>query len=114
MRNKKHNAQVFRSLNSAIENFWGHIETIKNGNTMKHILIIFPTLLLATLAALHASDATSKNPKPTTTEQWAVFETSFTSGKNYSNPFMDVEVYVIFQQGEKQWKVPAFWAGNDK
>lgn len=114
MRNEKLNAQVFRSLNSAIENFWGHIETIKNGNTMKHILIIFPTLLLATLAALHASDATNKNPKPTTTEQWAVFETTFTSGKNYSNPFMDVEVYVIFQQGEKQWKVPAFWAGNDK
>jgi hypothetical protein len=45
-------------------------------------------------------------------EQWMVFETSFTSAKEYENPFMEVEVDVVFTQGEKQWKVPAFWAGD--
>ena len=47
-------------------------------------------------------------------EQWAVFETSFTSAKRYENPFVEVEVDVVFKQGEKQWKVPAFWAGDKK
>lgn len=47
-------------------------------------------------------------------ELWAVFEASFTSDKRYDNPFVDVEVDVVFKQGEKQWKVPAFWAGGDK
>ncbi len=47
-------------------------------------------------------------------EQWAVSETSFTSAKKYDNPFVDVEVDVVFKQGEQQWKVPAFWSGGDK
>jgi hypothetical protein len=46
--------------------------------------------------------------------QWAVFETSFESAKAYPNPFTEVEVDVVFKQGEKQWKVPAFWAGDKK
>ena len=33
--------------------------------------------------------------------------------KAYSNAFTEVEVNVVFSQGEKQWKVPAFWAGGD-
>ena len=45
--------------------------------------------------------------------QWEVFETSFESAKPYTNAFVDVEVDVVFKQGEKQWKVPAFWAGGD-
>ena len=45
--------------------------------------------------------------------QWEVFETSFESAKLYPNAFVDVEVDVVFQQGEKHWKVPAFWAGGD-
>jgi hypothetical protein len=32
--------------------------------------------------------------------QWNVFETSFESAKVYSNAFMEVEVDVVFQQGE--------------
>ena len=48
------------------------------------------------------------------TEQWAVWEASFTSARKYENPFVDVEVDVVFQQGEQHWKVPAFWAGGDK
>ncbi|MHB8971136.1 MAG: apiosidase-like domain-containing protein [Pirellulaceae bacterium] len=46
-------------------------------------------------------------------EQWVVSETSFTSAKKYDNPFVDVEVDVVFKQGEQQWKVPAYWAGGD-
>lgn len=45
--------------------------------------------------------------------QWNVFETSYESAKAYTNAFTDVEVDVVFKQGEKQWKVPAFWAGGD-
>ena len=47
-------------------------------------------------------------------EQWMVFETSFTSARKYENPFVEVEVDVVFKQGEEQWKVPAFWAGDKK
>ena len=47
-------------------------------------------------------------------EQWEVFETSYESAKAYPNAFRDVEVDVIFKQGDHQWKVPAFWAGNKK
>ncbi|MEI7899636.1 MAG: DUF4038 domain-containing protein [bacterium] len=45
--------------------------------------------------------------------QWEVFETSFKTAKAYANAFVDAEVDVVFKQGEKQWKVPAFWAGGD-
>ena len=47
-------------------------------------------------------------------EQWAVFETSFSSAKSYDNPFTDVKVDVVFRTGDKDWVVPAFWAGGDK
>ena len=47
-------------------------------------------------------------------EQWTVFETSYESAKAYSNAFTEVEVDVVFQQGDKQWKVPAFGAGVQK
>ena len=46
-------------------------------------------------------------------EQWAVWDTTFTSAKTYEKPFVDVEVDVVFKQGEHQWKVPAFWSGGD-
>jgi len=47
-------------------------------------------------------------------QQWEVFETSCESKKTYANPFIDVEVNVFFRSGDKQWVVPAFWAGGDK
>ena len=47
-------------------------------------------------------------------EQWNVFETSFTSSFSYPNAFMDVQVDVLFRNGEKEWKVPAFWEGGKK
>lgn len=43
--------------------------------------------------------------------QWDVFEQSFQTQKEYANPFTAIEVDVVFQQGEKQWTVPAFWVG---
>ncbi|MEI7899639.1 MAG: DUF4038 domain-containing protein [bacterium] len=46
--------------------------------------------------------------------QWEVFDTSFETAKPYTNVFTDVEVDVVFKQDEKQWKVPAFWAGEKK
>lgn len=45
-------------------------------------------------------------------EQWVVFETSFTSVRKYDNPFLDVQVDVVFSQGDRKWVVPAFWAGQ--
>ena len=41
-----------------------------------------------------------------------VFETSFTTTKPYANPFVDVEVDVVFTNGKRQWRVPAFFAGD--
>ena len=46
--------------------------------------------------------------------QWNVFEASYESAKAYPNTFTEVEVDVVFSQGDKQWKVPAFWAGDKK
>ncbi len=45
-------------------------------------------------------------------EQWTVSEMSFKSKKTYENPFMDVEVDVLFSNGKQEWKVPAFWDGG--
>ncbi len=47
-------------------------------------------------------------------EQWAVYETSFTSTRKYANPFLEVQVDVVFRNGDQQWVVPAFWAGGDR
>jgi hypothetical protein len=80
-------------------------------------------LLSSTLFAADGQSVTA-NPAPNadavksvrlvSAEQWAVFEASFTSAQKYDNPFVDVEVDVVFKQGAQQWKVPAFWAGDDK
>ena len=81
---------------------------------MKQILPLIVTLLLTLLTAVRAIDAPQQTDLPSHAEQSAVFETSFTSARKYENPFMEVEVDVVFQQGGKQWKVPAFWAGDEK
>jgi hypothetical protein len=46
-------------------------------------------------------------------EQWTVYESSFTSGRKYDNPFLEIEVDVVFRSGNREWVVPAFWAGGD-
>jgi hypothetical protein len=45
-------------------------------------------------------------------QQWKVFETSFESSKDYGNPFVDVQVDVLFEKEGKSWKIPAFWDGG--
>jgi len=45
-------------------------------------------------------------------EQWKVFETSFKSTKTCENPFMDVQVDVVFEKDGTEWKQPAFWDGG--
>jgi hypothetical protein len=81
---------------------------------MKQTLILLAALLLTPLAVLHAVDTPQKTNIAINAEQWVVFETSFTSAREYENPFTEVEVDVVFKQGDKQWKVPAFWAGDRK
>ena len=44
--------------------------------------------------------------------QWEVFETSFETAKQYTNAFVEIEVNVVFSQGDRKWVVPAFWAGD--
>lgn len=47
-------------------------------------------------------------------QQWDVFEASFTSGRSYRNPFLELQVDVVFRLGDQRWVVPAFWAGGDR
>lgn len=47
-------------------------------------------------------------------QKWSVFETSWKTSKIYNNPFLDVEVNVVFESNNKKWVVPAFWAGENK
>ncbi len=61
-------------------------------------------VLFACLSSMHGADVA----------RWEVFETSYDSAKDYENPFTEVEVDVVFKQGGKQWKVPAFWAGDKR
>lgn len=44
-------------------------------------------------------------------QRWTVFETSWETSTVYANPYTDIEVNVIFEQGGQTWTVPAFWAG---
>ncbi len=46
------------------------------------------------------------------TEVNTVFETSFESSTDYENPFIGLEVDVLFSKGDQEWKVPAFWDGG--
>lgn len=80
---------------------------------MKHPRTILATLLLAWLHGLGAADDSRPFADGSSAEQWTVFERSFASEESYANPFLDVQVDVIFRHGEKQWRVPTFWAGGD-
>ncbi|MEI7899635.1 MAG: DUF5060 domain-containing protein, partial [bacterium] len=71
---------------------------------MRKTLSVMSGLCVLMQAALYGAEAA---------QQWEVFEASFKTAKAYANPFVDAEVDVVFRQGEKQWKVPAFWAGGD-
>jgi hypothetical protein len=68
------------------------------------------TSVLWALCALSATTATFGAE----VGQWETFETSYTTTRQYTNPFTDLEVNVAFRQGDKQWLVPAFWAGSNR
>ena len=44
--------------------------------------------------------------------RWDVFEATCTITGEYANPFMDVELNMVFRQGDNQWIIPAFWVGG--
>jgi len=52
--------------------------------------------------------------KENTIQQWTVFETSWETTKKYDNPFVDVQVNVVFECKNQKWSVPAFWAGDNR
>lgn len=72
-------------------------------NMRKTISLVLGLWVFARAAAMGAESA-----------QWDVFETFWQTQKTYANPFTAIEVDVVFRQGEKQWIVPAFWAGGGK
>jgi len=82
---------------------------MKNNNTynLKYLFILL--ILFFTHCKL-----SNEHKKIDEHQQWTVFETSFESSKRYTNPFTDIEVNVVFETKEKQWIVPAFWAGENK
>lgn len=43
-----------------------------------------------------------------------VFERAFETAKSYADPFNEIEVDVVFRNGDQQWRVPAFWRGGGK
>lgn len=81
--------------------------------TMHLTRTLVAVVLFTPLAALDAVDSQHKSNGSLQAEQWALFETSFTSTRKYENPFLELEVDVIFQQADKRWRVPAFWAGGN-
>jgi hypothetical protein len=81
---------------------------------MKYAMPILAALFLVLAGRLRAADVPREPQTGFLAEQWAVFETSFTSERKYANAFLDIQVDVIFRQGENCWTVPAFWAGGDK
>jgi hypothetical protein len=54
-----------------------------------------------------------QSPRAADVAAWNVFETSFETSKRYGNPFVDVEVNVVFACGARRWVMPAFWAGGN-
>lgn len=76
---------------------------------------MFAIFFVSLLAVQPTSQATDKRQEPNAglhAERWTVFEHSFASEREYDNPFIDVEVDVVFAHGEERWRVPAFWAGG--
>ena len=71
--------------------------------SINYFLILIPCLFHSVLCCQSIDSS----------QQWDVFETSFTSTKSYNNPFVDVQVDVLFSKDDKEWKIPAFWDGEN-
>ena len=76
----------------------------ENGRRMRRLMCLGVALVALTQSAARGGKIA----------QWDVFETSYETKATYANPFTDLEVNVVFRQGDKQWLVPAFWAGGRK
>ena len=46
--------------------------------------------------------------------QWEVFESSFSTDKRFDNPFLDVELTVVFKSGDHHLWIDGFYDGNEK
>ena len=82
---------------------------MKNVNTYKLKYLFILQILFFTQCKL-----SSESDKIIAHQQWTIYETSFETSKQYANPFIDIEVNVVFETQRKQWIVPAFWAGDNK
>lgn len=70
------------------------------------------TLLISLLASLGTEPAIADTHPPRTQER--VVEWTVDSRKAYADPFNDVDVDVVFNRGEKSWRVPMFWRGGSR
>ena len=68
--------------------------------------------LFVVLALLCAAPVTATTHPAAGYERMA--EWTFESRKAYADPFNDVEVDVVFENGSQSWRVPAFWRGEQK
>jgi hypothetical protein len=46
--------------------------------------------------------------------QGGALELTFSSSKTYADPFNEVDVDVVFIQGQQSWRVPTFWDGGSR
>ncbi len=78
-------------------------------NTFKN----FAALLLATLFANTFPSRAAAAPDIPRIQQWEVCELTFTSSRDYANPYTDAEMYVEFS-GPDGMKIrrPGFWDGR--
>jgi hypothetical protein len=80
--------------------------SIQNQNAKRILLGVVLFLLIQAVGAFGA-------PTPTAT-QTRMFEGTFASSKIYADPFNDVDVDVIFTNGQQSWRMPTFWDGGSK
>ena len=67
--------------------------------------------LIVFLIATPSQSQSKKITEAEAHQQWKTFEIAFETSKQYLNPFMDIEVNVVFKKEDKHWIVPAFWVG---
>lgn len=61
-----------------------------------------------------SENATIENPDMEfSAEAWVSTELSFTSSKEYADPFNDVDISLVLFGNGRQYTIPGFWAGNN-
>jgi len=69
-------------------------------------------ILVLAIALFFSCTLTGFGQIKNTVGQWDLFEKSFDSSESYENPFMEVQLEVIFEKDGAEWKQPAFWNGG--